>query len=235
MNADDAVTAKQSLDEAFAREIAQGHINAVTIIEDMSIVAAVGDGMAQMPGVAGRFFNALGNAQINIVAVAQGCDEKNISTIVSSQDTERALRAIHSSFLLSEITVSVGIIFGDADVASVCGSSAAGVRFSSPSSGRGSSAKGVQFDADNHIGFALLTLLLERRQWLQTRFESDIRVRGVMTKVGGPPVIPLLRFVPSPHFLFAFGPLSATLESHGAVGRAFEVVAAGHRGHGKPQ
>mmetsp|Transcript_37719 Transcript_37719/g.102632 ORF Transcript_37719/g.102632 Transcript_37719/m.102632 type:complete len:455 (+) Transcript_37719:1083-2447(+) len=180
VDAGDAAAAKRSLDEAFSREIAQGHIHAVTIIEDMSIVAAVGDGMAHTHGVAGRFFNALGNARINIVAIAQGCDERNISTVVSAQDTERALRAIHSSFLLSEITVSVGIIFGDADVAPVTGR--AGGALSTARSSRGLPAGAGDFDADSHIGMALLTLLLERRKWLQTRFESDIRVRGIMTK-----------------------------------------------------
>jgi hypothetical protein len=40
------------------------------------IVAAVGDGMSNTTGVAGRFFSALGTAGINILAIAQGCSER---------------------------------------------------------------------------------------------------------------------------------------------------------------
>ena len=139
---DEAAQAKAILEDAFAQDLARGTISAVTVIDDCTILAAVGDGMAQTPGVAGRFFSAVARANINVVAIAQGCDERNISTVIKRADTERALRAVHSAFLLSEVTVSVGIICGE------------GGRLGDPNS---------------HIGTALLQTLLERRDWLQAR------------------------------------------------------------------
>lgn len=61
-------------------------------------------------GVAGRFFSSLGGAKINILAIAQGSSERNISTVVWSRDSTRALRAVHAAFNLSNMTARIGII-----------------------------------------------------------------------------------------------------------------------------
>jgi aspartokinase/homoserine dehydrogenase 1 len=75
-----------------------------------AIVAVVGDDMAGMPGSAGRFFGTLGNAGINVRAIAQGASERNISAVIDAKDMTRAIRAVHSSFYLSAKTVSIGVI-----------------------------------------------------------------------------------------------------------------------------
>ena len=66
--------------------------------------------MSNMPGVSGIFFGALGNAKINVLSVAQGCDERNISAVVHGIDASRALRAVHSAFWLSYLDISIGIV-----------------------------------------------------------------------------------------------------------------------------
>ena len=77
---------------------------------DLAILAVVGDGMAGMPGVSGKVFSALGNAQINVRAIAQGASERNISVVVDGKHATRALRAAHASFYLSPHTLSIGVI-----------------------------------------------------------------------------------------------------------------------------
>ena len=66
--------------------------------------------MAGQPGVAARLFEALGRAQVNILAIAQGSSERNISVAVDSADATRALRAAHAGFWLSPQTFAVGVI-----------------------------------------------------------------------------------------------------------------------------
>ena len=95
---------------AFADELASGQIQSVDVTEAQSIVAVVGDGMAGSPGIAGRFFGTLGRAGINIRAIAQGSSERNISAVVDSDESTRALRAAHSGFYLSSKTISIGLI-----------------------------------------------------------------------------------------------------------------------------
>jgi aspartokinase/homoserine dehydrogenase 1 len=107
---DVAERARQVVSDAFADELASGQIQSVDVTDAQSIVAVVGDGMAGTPGVAGRFFGTLGRAGINIRAIAQGSSERNISAVIDSDESMRALRAAHSGFYLSAKTISIGLI-----------------------------------------------------------------------------------------------------------------------------
>jgi hypothetical protein len=62
--------------DTFFKELRSRHITSVDVVSPCCIVAAVGDGMSNTTGVAGRFFSALGTAGINILAIAQGCSER---------------------------------------------------------------------------------------------------------------------------------------------------------------
>jgi aspartate kinase len=52
--------------------------------------------MRYTPGVAGRIFTALGEQQVNVIAIAQGSSEVSISLVVDAADAEVGVRAIHS-------------------------------------------------------------------------------------------------------------------------------------------
>ena len=108
--ASQAARATRVLERAFARELADGQIQSVEVTGELAILAVVGDGMAGMPGVAGKVFNALGTANVNVRAIAQGASERNISVVVAGKDATRALRAVHAGFYLSPHTLSIGII-----------------------------------------------------------------------------------------------------------------------------
>jgi bifunctional aspartokinase / homoserine dehydrogenase 1 len=95
---------------AFQRELQEGQIQSVDINTDQAILAVVGDGMTGTPGVAGKVFGALGEAGINIKAIAQGASERNISVVVDGKQATRALRAAHAGFYLSPHTLSIGVI-----------------------------------------------------------------------------------------------------------------------------
>lgn len=110
VRSEQAARAEKAVSAAFAQELASGEIQSITLTQGISVLAAVGDGMAGTPGVAARLFDALARAQVNVRAIAQGASERNISVAVASGDAARALRAVHASFWLSPQTVSVGVI-----------------------------------------------------------------------------------------------------------------------------
>ncbi len=99
----EAERAVVSLRHAFRTEIAAGLIDNVTSRGGMAVVAVVGDGMAGAPGVAGRVFTALAARGINVVAIAQGSSERNISFAVAAADAAEAARSVHAAFQLSKI------------------------------------------------------------------------------------------------------------------------------------
>ncbi|HSX64507.1 MAG TPA: bifunctional aspartate kinase/homoserine dehydrogenase I [Pseudoxanthomonas sp.] len=102
--------ARTALLTAFAHELTIGQVQRVQLTEGVSVLAAVGDGMAGQPGVAARLFESLGRARVNILAIAQGSSERNISVAIDSADASKALRAAHAGFWLSPQTFSVGVI-----------------------------------------------------------------------------------------------------------------------------
>lgn len=101
---------KDAVKRGFFAELHHGQIQTVDITEHCSILAVVGDNMAGIPGIAAKFFGALGKAGVNIRAIAQGSSERNISVVVDQKEATRALRAAHSGFYLSNQTLSVGVI-----------------------------------------------------------------------------------------------------------------------------
>ena len=105
-----ATKAKQAIEEAFFYEMKHGYVSDLRIIDNCSIIAAVGDSMSHVPGVSGIFFGALGGASVNILSISQGCDERNIAAVVYTKDSTKALRAVHSAFWLSSLEVSVAIV-----------------------------------------------------------------------------------------------------------------------------
>ena len=97
-----AITAKSALEKEFIHEIKDELIDDIKIQQGLSIVAVVGDGMKHHPGTSGRMFNALGKNGVNVVAIAQGSSERNISTVIQQSDVSKALNALHDAFFLSD-------------------------------------------------------------------------------------------------------------------------------------
>lgn len=69
------------------------------VLDNISIVAAVGHRMAFRPGVSGKIFAALGKAGINIRMINQGPDELNIIFGVDNRDFAEAIRVLYNSFV----------------------------------------------------------------------------------------------------------------------------------------
>jgi aspartate kinase len=69
------------------------------VYERMALIATVGRGMLQTPGVAGRLFGALADARVNVRMIDQGSSGINIIVGVEENDFEKAIRAIYRAFV----------------------------------------------------------------------------------------------------------------------------------------
>jgi len=97
----DAVLSQKVLNKEFAHEIAMGSINEIMVEYDLATIAIVGQNMKHVPGIAGKFFGALGRNGISVIALAQGAGETNISCVIARSDLKKSLNVIHDSFFLS--------------------------------------------------------------------------------------------------------------------------------------
>jgi aspartokinase/homoserine dehydrogenase 1 len=97
----DCERAVQELRTEFEIDIARKAVDAVRFKNDISIIAVVGEGMKGTRGIAGKTFTAVAQAGVNIVAIAQGSSELNISLVVEQQEVRKAVQAVHDAFHLS--------------------------------------------------------------------------------------------------------------------------------------
>lgn len=94
--------AQNAIQTDFEKEILNGQINKIAIETGLSIVAIVGENMKQSTGIAGKLFSTMGRSGVNIIAIAQGASELNISWVVRNDVLRKTLNVVHESFFLSE-------------------------------------------------------------------------------------------------------------------------------------
>jgi aspartokinase/homoserine dehydrogenase 1 len=94
----DADKAQSALNNRFELEISTGRMKPVRIESGLSIVALVGEHMKSQTGVSGKLFSSLGANNINIIAIAQGSSERNISFVIDEKNVKKALNTIHERF-----------------------------------------------------------------------------------------------------------------------------------------
>jgi len=94
----DAARTVSELRAAFASDLAHKEVEHITVNADIAIVAVVGERMRGTPGIAGRAFSALGRRSINIIAIAQGSSEYNVSLVVEAALMPEVVKALHNEF-----------------------------------------------------------------------------------------------------------------------------------------
>ncbi|MEG2603338.1 MAG: aspartate kinase [Clostridia bacterium] len=86
-------------DQVIARVMELTAPDALTIYDDMGIIATVGRGMVHNPGTAARLFSALSREQVNVRMIDQGSSELSILVGVDQADFKAAIRAIYHEFV----------------------------------------------------------------------------------------------------------------------------------------
>lgn len=88
----------QALQEEFELELKSRFLEPVEYRHDLAIVSLIGDGMRTHKGLAAKFFTALAQSGVNIIAIAQGASERSISVVIDQKKSSRAVIACHQVF-----------------------------------------------------------------------------------------------------------------------------------------
>ncbi|MDG1228198.1 MAG: bifunctional aspartate kinase/homoserine dehydrogenase I [Polaribacter sp.] len=99
----DAIRAKDLLDDTFGVEIDKRKIKPIIVEKELAIIAIVGESMKNYQGLSGQMFSALGRNNVNIRAIAQGSSEKNVSAVINKYDAKKALNILHEQFFEEKI------------------------------------------------------------------------------------------------------------------------------------
>lgn len=99
----DAQRTVEALRREFASDLSHEVVDHITVDPEIAIVAVVGENMRGTRGVAGRTFAAMGRDNVNIIAIAQGSSETNISFVVEDSAMKQALLTAHREFALATL------------------------------------------------------------------------------------------------------------------------------------
>jgi aspartokinase/homoserine dehydrogenase 1 len=111
-----AGTARDALQAAFTKQLERQEVEGIDVLTDVAIVAVVGLGMSGTRGVAARVFAAIAEAEVNVIAIAQGASELNISVVVEEASVAAVQRAVHAAFRLDKIGGGAAATSAHADV-----------------------------------------------------------------------------------------------------------------------
>jgi aspartokinase/homoserine dehydrogenase 1 len=101
--------AESLLKEEFSFELKNHFIDSIKIENDLSLIAVVGEGMRHTPGIAGKLFSVLGEQNVNLIAIAQGSSERNISFIIKNDEVKSAIRSLHQYIFSDNAIINVFI------------------------------------------------------------------------------------------------------------------------------
>ncbi|MBT3299440.1 MAG: bifunctional aspartate kinase/homoserine dehydrogenase I [Candidatus Marinimicrobia bacterium] len=102
--------AQSLLNNEFALELKNKFIDSIKIESDLSLIAVVGEGMRHTPGISGKLFSILGKQNVNLIAIAQGSSERNISFIIKNEEVKSAIRSLHNYIFSDHTKINVFIV-----------------------------------------------------------------------------------------------------------------------------
>jgi aspartate kinase/aspartokinase/homoserine dehydrogenase 1 len=73
-------------------------LDSVSTVDDIALIAVVGEGMLNRPGIAARVFQAVSARGINILIISAGASRVATYFVVKRPHVKPALRAIHKEF-----------------------------------------------------------------------------------------------------------------------------------------
>ena len=106
----DAAAAVDALKATFVTELSRGDVTRIYAVFACAVISAVGDQMRHSPGLAGRMFATLGRSRVNVLSIAQGAAETNISAVVRDDEVRLAVRALHEAFPLARLRAHVCLL-----------------------------------------------------------------------------------------------------------------------------
>ena len=114
----DTLPALEAIQKEFELELYANKIDVPKAQQGLSILAVVGENMRHSKGLSGKLFQSLGRSGVNVVAIAQGSSELNISVVIDEEDLSKALNVVHDSLFLSPVKTFHLFIAGTGSIGS---------------------------------------------------------------------------------------------------------------------
>lgn len=102
--------ARNTLEDTFSLELENKLLEPIGFKDDLAVITLISDNMKKRRGTAAQFFQALAIANVNIIAIAQGSNERSISAVVEEDRVKRGLKSCHQLFFDGKQQVEIILI-----------------------------------------------------------------------------------------------------------------------------
>lgn len=99
----DISPARRVINREFEQDFETGRLDKPDFDDTLSIIAVVGENMRRKRGLSGKVFSSLGRSGVNVIAIAQGSSELNISMVIDRRDVSKAMNSVHDDMFLSPV------------------------------------------------------------------------------------------------------------------------------------
>ncbi|MBD3388519.1 MAG: aspartate kinase [Candidatus Altiarchaeales archaeon] len=85
--------------DALGMVFTNNFLKSISVLEEVNVLTVVGAGMRGTKGIASKVFATVAEADVNVMMIAQGSSEVNISFVIESDDVEKAVKSLHGEFI----------------------------------------------------------------------------------------------------------------------------------------
>jgi aspartokinase/homoserine dehydrogenase 1 len=102
--------ARDAIQEELASEMESHEVDPLNVQSPVTMLSIVAEDFALVPYNQTKFFGALADAGIPVLAVGQGTSSRSLSCVIRGQDTKVAVRRVHDAFNVDHVDVSVVLL-----------------------------------------------------------------------------------------------------------------------------
>ena len=80
------------------KQLCNGIIEKINLVEDIALIAVVGEGLKEEKGIAAKIFASIAKENVNVKMISMGASEVASYFIIKETDIEKVINAIHDEF-----------------------------------------------------------------------------------------------------------------------------------------
>lgn len=102
--------ARDAIHEELTVEIESQEIDPLNVQSPVTMLSIVAEDFTSVPYNQTKFFGALADAGISVLAVGQGTSSRSLSCVIRGEDTKVAVRRVHDAFNVDHVDASIVLL-----------------------------------------------------------------------------------------------------------------------------
>ncbi|GLD99151.1 hypothetical protein PINS_up007869 [Pythium insidiosum] len=102
--------ARDAIEAELQNELENEEVDPVNAQSPVTMLSIVAEDFSKIPSDQAKFFGALADANIEVLAVGQGTSSRSLSCVIHGKDTKVAVRRVHDAFNVDYLVTNVALL-----------------------------------------------------------------------------------------------------------------------------